>query len=139
MMLRNIMQLPRKQVVSKTCSTCQYWRAIVKVDANDPERTIHLSVDSGQLWCSNSKSPNFRFKDTPFEQFVMAENTCEEWAQRGKKAPILQRIMTKGLAGLKRSKPRPKIPFILWIIALLALTGCSMETTVLYLFWRGLL
>ena len=94
-MLRNITPLLKRQKVSNTCSTCQYWRAIVKVDANDPERMIHLSVDAGQFWCSNSKSPNFRYKSETFERFVISENTCIEWTERGKKAPILQRIMIK--------------------------------------------
>jgi hypothetical protein len=138
-MLRNIMQLPRKQVLSKTCSDCTYWRSLQIVDASAIADPKTVPVKDLQFWCSNSKSSNFRFKDTPFEQFVMGENTCVEWTQRGKKAPILQRIMTKGLAGLKLSRNRLKIPCVLWIIALLVLLGCSMEMTVLYLFMRGLL
>ena len=80
---------------SNTCSTCQYWRSIHIVDASAIADPKTVPVKDLQLWCSNSKSPNFRYKSETFERFVIGENTCEEWAERGKKAPILQRIMIK--------------------------------------------
>lgn len=71
--------------MKRICKDCQYYRE--------------------KSWCSNSKSPSFRYgnRDYPFvEVFMMADGTCDQFTERGKKAPIVLRAINAILAARKR-------------------------------------
>lgn len=55
-------------MTKKICKNCQYFRQ--------------------DCWCSNSKSP-YNFKN------VVPDNSCAQFSQRGKKAPLLIRLANK--------------------------------------------
>jgi hypothetical protein len=61
------------------CISCQYQRAVSEEDAK---------VEGHGFWCSNSQSPIFlaRLKDG---------DGCDQFQERGKKAPLLMRAKVK--------------------------------------------
>jgi len=66
----------------KICNSCQYCRSHGWMDTGIP--------GIGE-WCSNSKSPKFSTR-------VLALETCDEYYQRGKKAPLALRVVNKLLS-----------------------------------------
>lgn len=57
---------------SKTCGGCNYFR-------------------NGD-YCSNSKSPNFHYKDPHWLTWVSPNSTCDQFTPKGQKAPSRMRF-----------------------------------------------
>ena len=64
--------------MKKICKNCQYYRE------------AHFIPNMTDFWCSNSKSPKVR-------EHVKEDDTCPEFYQRGKKAPLWMRALGKHL------------------------------------------
>ena len=81
---------------AKMCNDCQYFRDVEKM------RPMTLDPDVTGHWCSNSKSPNFMAQ-------VAADDTCQEFAGSGEKAPLamrgaigMTRLVKKALRGRRK-------------------------------------
>lgn len=111
--------------MTNTCSLCQYCRP---VEAGD-----NIDLDYLRNWCSNSKSPNFRYWKYESQKFVKGSDTCEMFTSKSAKLPIIQRVFSKGLAGLKSSLKVKKEAVLIILITSLLACGISMEMTLLYL------
>jgi hypothetical protein len=110
--------------MTNTCSLCQYCR---------PIEAHEIDMDYKVNWCSNSKSPNFRYWKYDAQKFVKGSDTCEMFTSKSAKLPIIQRIFSKGLTGLKLTKKIKKETVLLLVITALLACGISMEVTLLYL------
>jgi len=114
------------------CSLCQYCRPI---EAHD-----EIDMDYKVNWCSNSKSPNFRYWKYDAQKFVKGSDTCDNFTSKSVKLPIIKRIASKGLTGLKWFRKVKRETILLTVLAFLMACGISMEMTLLYLIlFKGVL
>jgi len=113
--------------MNKTCQYCQYLRA--EVQAKDSQDLPgYTAVSAKFFWCSNSKSPRFRYKNPDTPQVVYVKNTCDEFAPKGKKSNMFMRLTIKSLTWLKKFTDTDKGMMLIATIA-------SASTTSLLMSW----
>lgn len=78
--------------MNATCKACQYYRDRGQMDAGIPGHGH---------WCSNSQSKMFRMR-------VLAENGCDQFQARGKKAGLGLRLKVKGMGLVNKIMRRKK-------------------------------
>jgi len=87
--------------MNNICKNCQYLRA--EATAKDSKTFPgYYDVSVKFFWCSNSKSPRFRYKNPDSPQVVYVKNACDEFTPKGKKANLFMRLTIRFLTWLKK-------------------------------------